>query len=79
MRSYAANGLGVGLSYTNPAANLSHDGKPLATRPLTDAGTEPLILAQLLHAPPSAATDLLARLIPQALPPSLQGESTPAV
>ena len=31
LRSYAANGLGVGLSYTNPAASLSHDGKPLAT------------------------------------------------
>lgn len=76
MRSYAANGLGVGLSYTNPAANLSHDGKPLATRPLTDAGTEPLILAHLLQAPPSGAAHLLATLIPQALPPGLRGEST---
>ena len=76
LRSYAANGLGVGLSYTNPAASLSHDGKPLATRALTDAGTEPLILAYLLQAPPSTAAQQLAALIPQALPTSLQGEST---
>lgn len=76
MRSYAANGLGIGLSYTNPAARLSPDGKPLVTRPIRDAGTEPLILAHLAQNPPSAAAQQLCLLIPQALPAALQGEST---
>ncbi|MEO5613771.1 MAG: LysR family transcriptional regulator [Cypionkella sp.] len=75
MRSYAANGLGIGLSYTNPAARLSPDGKPLVTRPIRDAGTEPLILAHLAQNPPSAAAQQLSALIPQALPAALQGES----
>ena len=75
MRSYAANGLGVGISYTNPAARLSPDGKPLVTRPIRDAGTEPLILAHLAQNPPSAAAQQLRALIPQALPAALQGES----
>ncbi|MES2434787.1 MAG: LysR family transcriptional regulator [Pseudomonadota bacterium] len=75
MRSYAANGLGLGLSYTNPAARLSPDGKALVTRQITDAGTEPLILAHLAQNPPSAAAQQLAQLIPQALPTSLRGES----
>ncbi len=47
MRSYAANGLGIGLSYTNPAPRHSPDGAALVTRPLVDAGTEPVVLAQL--------------------------------
>lgn len=76
MRSYAANGLGVGLSYTNPAARLSPDGKALVTRPVSDAGTEPLILAHLAQNPPSAAAQQLSALIPQALPLALQGEKT---
>lgn len=63
MRSYAANGLGVGISYTNPAARLSHDGKPLVTRILTDAGTEPLILARLAGNPMSTAAETLAALL----------------
>lgn len=46
MRSFAANGLGVGLSYTQPAPRLSHDGKPLILRPIHDAGTEPVVLAR---------------------------------
>ncbi|OYU39106.1 MAG: LysR family transcriptional regulator [Pseudorhodobacter sp. PARRP1] len=79
MRSYAANGLGVGLSYTNPAARLSPDGKPLVTRPIHDAGTEPLILAHLAHNPPSAAAQDFIRLVPQALPAALQGESSTPV
>ncbi|MDZ4312410.1 MAG: LysR family transcriptional regulator [Cypionkella sp.] len=76
MRSYAANGLGIGLSYTNPAARLSPDGKPLVTRPIRDAGAEPLILAHLAQNPPSAAAQQLSALIPQALPDALSREST---
>ncbi len=45
MRSFAANGLGVGLSYTQPAPRLSPDGRALVVLPLGDAGTEPVILA----------------------------------
>ena len=73
MRSYAANGLGLGLSYTNPAARLRPDGKPLVTRTIRDAGTEPLILAHLAQNPPSAAAQQLSALIPHALPVALQG------
>ncbi len=45
MRSFAANGLGIGLSYSQPAPRISADGLPFVVRPLTDAGTEPVILA----------------------------------
>lgn len=68
MRSYAANGLGVGISYTNPASRQSQDGQPLVTRPITDAGTEPLVLARLAGNPLSAAAEGLAALLPLALP-----------
>ena len=57
MRSFAANGLGIGLSYSQPAPHISHDGKPLVLRPIADAGTEPVVLARLTaaSAPASAA------------------------
>lgn len=64
MRSLAANGLGVGLSYTNPAARLSQDGKPLHTRPLVDAGAEAIVLARLAANPATEGGRLLARLLP---------------
>lgn len=63
MRSYAANGLGVGLSYTNPAPRLSADGRPFVTRPLRDAGTEPVVLARRAGAPLSPAATALAPLL----------------
>ena len=56
MRSYAANGLGIGFSYTNPAPRHSPDGAPLVTRPLTDAGAEPVVLAHLAAASSHCAT-----------------------
>lgn len=59
MRSHAANGLGVGLSYTNPAARVAPDGRPFVTRAIADAGAEPVILAQLDgNALPEAAAGL---------------------
>jgi DNA-binding transcriptional LysR family regulator len=45
MRSLAANGLGVGLSYTNPKANMTYDGKGVRQVPIIDAAsTEPVII-----------------------------------
>lgn len=67
MRSYAAHGLGVGLSYTNPAARLSQDGRALVTRPLADAGTEALVLARLALAPESPGQAALAALLRQTI------------
>jgi len=45
MRSLAANGLGVGLSYTSPRAATSYDGKALRQVTVTDAHSiEPVLL-----------------------------------
>lgn len=45
MRSLAANGLGVGLSYTRPKSEITYDGKAVRQVPITDAAiTEPIIL-----------------------------------
>ena len=59
MRSFAANGLGVGISYTQPAPRISHDGKALILRSLRDAGTEAVVAACPATAPPA-----LAHLLP---------------
>lgn len=64
MRSLAANGLGVGLSYTRPAPGQSADGRPLATRPIADAGPgEPVVLATLAGNALAPAAAALHRLI----------------
>ncbi|MDQ1848126.1 LysR family transcriptional regulator [Gemmobacter fulvus] len=71
MRSFAANGLGVGLSYTRPAATVSADGAPLLCRPITDAPGEPVVLAHAQANPLSAAARQLATEItglPRLLP-----------
>jgi len=45
MRSLAANGLGVGLSYTRPRSPITYDGRQVRQVPITDAAsTEPIIL-----------------------------------
>ncbi|QXT39508.1 LysR family transcriptional regulator [Gymnodinialimonas ceratoperidinii] len=36
MRSLAAHGAGIGISYAQPPTQLSYDGKPLVTVPITD-------------------------------------------
>ena len=51
MRSFAANGLGVGISYSQPAPRHSPDGKPLVVRPVRDAGTEPVVLVRVAGGP----------------------------
>ena len=63
LRSFAANGLGVGLSYTRPWGRRSQDGAGLATIPITDAGTEPVILARLAANPLPPEAEHLASLI----------------
>jgi DNA-binding transcriptional LysR family regulator len=72
MRSFAANGFGVGLSYTRPYGRRSHDGARLATLPLTDAGTEAVILARMagnaLHPPAARLAELIPALLTQSDP-----------
>ncbi len=70
MRSFAANSFGVGLSYTRPAGRRSHDGARLATLPLIDAGTEPIILARTAGNPLPPAAERIAQLIPGHFTPS---------
>jgi DNA-binding transcriptional LysR family regulator len=48
LRSLAANGEGTGLSYTNPAGNVTHDGKPVVRlRVSDDFAVESLVLAHV--------------------------------
>lgn len=64
MRSFAANGLGVGLSYTHPAPGQSYDGRPLVTRPVTDTGAgEPIVLVRLAGIASPSATERVAEFI----------------
>jgi DNA-binding transcriptional LysR family regulator len=69
MRSLAANGLGVGLSYTNPAARMSQDGCALVTRALTDAGAEAIVLARHAANPETPGAQVLTRLLPGLIAP----------
>lgn len=72
LRSFAANGLGVGLSYTIPVPGQSYDGAALVSRPLLDAGPgEPVVLACADRKALSAAGERLALLI--AARPVLRG------
>lgn len=66
MRSFAANGLGVGLSWTQPAPRHSHDGKPFVLVPIDDAPAEPVVLA-LGSARPDVAQ--ITRLLRDVLEP----------
>ncbi|MDO9525191.1 MAG: LysR family transcriptional regulator [Gemmobacter sp.] len=64
MRSFAANGLGVGLSYTRPAPNQSPDGRPLTTRPIADAGPgAPIVLVTAADNPLSDSAARIAAAI----------------
>lgn len=69
MRSFAANGLGVGLSYSLPAHDLSQDGRALVTRPIADAGSEALVLARLAAGPVLPRAEALIRVLPDLLAP----------
>ncbi len=52
MRSLAANGVGVGISYSHPPSDLSYDGKPLVTVPIVtpEAKTEIALIWSNLRA-----------------------------
>lgn len=50
LRSLAANGEGLGISYSSPPSDLSYDGKPLVSIPICDkAAREPVIIASHEH------------------------------
>ena len=64
MRSFAANGIGVGLSYSRPVPGQSYDGRPLVTLPVGGAGAgEPVVLVRFGANPLSASAGRLAALI----------------
>lgn len=67
MRSFAANGLGVGLSYTPALTQHSQDGAPLILRPVIDAGTESVVLARSGPNSLSLPAQTLANLVAQIL------------
>lgn len=67
MRSFAANGLGVGLSYTRALNRRSNDGAVIITKPVTDAGTEAMVLARSAANTLPPPAQKLAGLIPQLL------------
>ncbi|MDN5788870.1 LysR family transcriptional regulator, partial [Pseudorhodobacter sp.] len=55
MRSLAANGDGVGISYTTPPGNQSYDGKPLVARMITDAAAAEQVLIVAAQTPEAEA------------------------
>ena len=74
MRSFAANGFGIGLSYTRPAGRRSHDGARLVTLPILDAGSEPIILARTAGNPLPPPAERIAQLIPGFFAPSTDAD-----
>lgn len=57
LRSLAANGEGVGVSYSLPPGHHSYDGKQLSAVPIEDASArEPVILAAHTQLPPQSPT-----------------------
>lgn len=63
MRSFAANGLGVGISYTQPAPRISHDGRAFTLREIADAGREAVVLARRSDAPPLPGLERVTRFL----------------
>ncbi len=64
MRSYVANGLGVGISYTTPNSTRSYDGKTVKVLDFADYNhAEPIIIATNKYNPPSdVVLDLIQAL-----------------
>ena len=61
MRSFVANGLGVGISYTTPQSDRSYDGKMLKVLDFVDyKHEEPVIIATNRYNSPS---DIIVELM----------------
>ncbi|MCB4454808.1 LysR family transcriptional regulator [Leisingera sp. McT4-56] len=68
LRSLAANGEGVGISYSLPPGGMSYDGKPLCTVRVTDPGAEePVILAAHAELPETSAAHQAYRILQREL------------
>jgi len=64
MRSLAAHGEGVGVTYSAPESRCAYDGTPLASMPIADAfACEPMILARPLEATGSAIVEPAAKAV----------------
>lgn len=61
MRSLAASGAGVGISYSNPPTNVSYDGQPLVTIPITTAEARADVM--LLWANPAEADPFISEVV----------------
>jgi len=61
MRALAANGEGIGLSYTTPPSKAAYDGKRLISRPIRDTSCEEAILLALM--PQQQSNPALARAV----------------
>jgi len=56
LRSLAANGEGVGISYSQPPGTISYDGKPLVSIPISNpSAREPIVLVSHTQAHPGDA------------------------
>ncbi|WP_264211213.1 LysR family transcriptional regulator [Leisingera thetidis] len=68
LRSLAANGEGVGISYSLPPGGMSYDGKPLCSVRVTDpAAQEPVILAAHAQLPETSPAFLAHGILRDAL------------
>lgn len=68
LRSLAAHGEGIGISYSGPAGGSSYDGSPLVTLPiLDDEACEPVILARHGIGPANPTIKQATRIIRQVL------------
>lgn len=69
MRSLAANGVGVGISYSRPPGNLSYDGKRLVTVPIVspEARTEIALIWSSLRAVTAEFDAILDELAPKSV------------
>lgn len=66
MRSLAAHGFGIGISYSCPPGDISYDGRPLVTVPIStpEAATQIVLLWSRLREPDpnfSQIVELLSR------------------
>ncbi len=64
MRSFAANNMGVGISYTRPRTHKSYDGRTIRVLNIsTKTGAEPIVLVSSTSNPPSRAAQMVMTCI----------------